>query len=111
MELYAPKFEYPSPGKLSGLIHDYFKEQYGEDSPILTLAYGPDFAVVRGSDGMQAYSFDLNEIIKLLQEKLPDAGVEGGGHSFAGSIKFFEGKRKEVLEEFAKQVVKLKKNT
>lgn len=110
VELYAPKFEYPSPGKLSGLIHDYFKEQYGEDSPILTLAYGPDFAVVRASDGMQAYNFDLNEIIKILQEKLPDAGVEGGGHSFAGSIKFFEGKRKEVLEEFAKQVVKLKRS-
>lgn len=109
VELYAPKFEYPSPGKLSGLIHDYFKEEYGEDSPILTLAYGSDFAVVRASDGMQVYSFDLNEIIKILQEKLPDAGVEGGGHSFAGSIKFFEGKRKEVLEEFAKQVVKLKK--
>lgn len=110
VELYAPKFEYPSPGKLSGLIHDYFKEQYGEDSPILTLAYGPDFAVVRASDGMQAYNFDLNEIIKVLQEKLPDAGIEGGGHSFAGSIKFFEGKRKEVLEEFAKQVVKLKRS-
>lgn len=111
IELYAPKFEYPSPGKLSGLIHDYFKEQHGEDSPILTLAYGPDFAVVRASDGMQVYNFDLNLIIKVLQEKLPDAGIEGGGHSFAGSIKFFEGKRKEVLEEFAKQVLKLKKNT
>jgi len=109
IELYAPKFEYPSPGKLSGLIHDYFKEQHGEDSPILTLAYGPDFAVVRASDGMQVYNFDLNLIIKVLQEKLPDAGIEGGGHSFAGSIKFFEGKRKEVLEEFAKQIVKLKK--
>ncbi|WP_324734832.1 DHH family phosphoesterase [Thermococcus sp. SY098] len=110
IELYAPKFEYPSPGKLSGLIHDHFKEKYGEDSPILTLAYGPDFAVIRASDGMAAYGFDLNGIIKILQEKLPDAGVEGGGHSYAGSIKFFEGKRKEVLEEFAKQVVKLKKN-
>ncbi|KPU62800.1 multidrug transporter [Thermococcus sp. EP1] len=109
IELYAPKFEYPAPGKLSGLIHDYFKEQHGEDSPILTLAYGPDFAVVRASDGMQVYNFDLNLIIKVLQEKLPDAGIEGGGHSFAGSIKFFEGKRKEVLEEFAKQVIKLKK--
>ena len=110
IELYAPKFEYPSPGKLSGLIHDYFKEQHGEDSPILTLAYGPDFAVVRASDGMQVYNFDLNLIIKVLQEKLPDAGIEGGGHSFAGSIKFFEGKRKEVLEEFAKQIVKLKRS-
>lgn len=79
IELYAPKFEYPSPGKLSGLIHDYFKEKHGEDSPILTLAYGPDFAVIRASDGMAAYNFDLNEIIKILQEKLPDAGVEGGG--------------------------------
>ncbi|WP_048149209.1 DHH family phosphoesterase [Palaeococcus ferrophilus] len=109
IELFAPKFSYPSPGKLSGLIHDHFKEQYGEDSPILTLAYGPDFAVVRAADGMEAYGFDLNEIIPKLQEKLPSAGIEGGGHSFAGSIKFFEGMRKEVLEEFAKQVVKLKK--
>lgn len=109
IELYAPKFEYPAPGKLSGLIHDHFKEKYGEESPILTLAYGPDFAVVRASDGMAKYNFNLNEIIQKLQEKLPEAGIEGGGHSYAGSIKFFQGKRKEVLEEFAKQVIKLKK--
>lgn len=108
IELYAPKFEYPAPGKLSGLIHDHFKEKYGEESPILTLAYGPDFAVVRASDGMAKYNFNLNEIIQKLQEKLPEAGIEGGGHSYAGSIKFFQGKRKEVLEEFAKQVIKLK---
>ncbi|ASJ05750.1 DHH family phosphoesterase [Thermococcus barossii] len=110
IELFAPKFSYPSPGKLSGLIHDHFKEKYGEDAPILTLAYGPDFAVVRASDGMAAYNFDLNEIIPRLQEALPSAGIEGGGHSYAGSIKFFEGMRKEVLEEFAKQVLKLKKS-
>lgn len=109
IELYAPKFEYPAPGKLSGLIHDHFKEKYGEESPILTLAYGPDFAVVRASDGMVKYSFNLNEIIQKLQERLPEAGIEGGGHSYAGSIKFFQGKRREVLEEFAKQVLKLKK--
>ncbi|AEH25462.1 DHH family phosphoesterase [Pyrococcus yayanosii] len=109
VELYAPKFDYPSPGKLSGLIHDHFKDQYGEDSPILTLAYGPDFAVVRASDGMALYGFDLNAIVKVLQERLPDAGVEGGGHSYAGSIKFFEGKRKEVLEALAKEVLKLKR--
>ncbi|AFK22255.1 DHH family phosphoesterase [Pyrococcus sp. ST04] len=108
VELYAPKFEYPSPGKLSGIIHDHFKEKYGEDSPIITLAYGPDFAVVRASDGMAKYNFDLNKIVKVLEEKLPDAGVEGGGHSYAGSIKFFEGKRKEVLEAFAKEIIKLK---
>ncbi len=110
IELYAPKFEYPAPGKLSGLIHDHFKEKYGEESPILTLAYGPDFAVVRASEGMAKYKFNLNEIIQKLQEKLPEAGIEGGGHSYAGSIKFFQGKRKEVLEEFAKQVIKLKKS-
>ncbi len=112
IELFAPpKFSYPSPGKLSGLIHDHFKEKYGEDAPILTLAYGPDFAVVRAADGMAAYNFDLNEIIPRLQEALPSAGgVEGGGHSYAGSIKFFEGMRKEVLEEFAKQVVRLRKS-
>ncbi len=109
VEMFAPKFSYPSPGKLSGLIHDHFKEKYGEDSPILTLAYGPDFAVVRASDGMAAYDFDLNGIIPTLQEKLPGAGVEGGGHSYAGSIKFFEGTRKEVLEEFARQIMKLRK--
>ncbi|WP_456321183.1 OB-fold nucleic acid binding domain-containing protein [Palaeococcus sp. (in: euryarchaeotes)] len=109
IELFAPKFSYPSPGKLGGLIHDHFKEKYGENSPILTLAYGPDFAVIRASDGMGEYNFDLNMIIPKLQELLPAAGIEGGGHSFAGSIKFFEGMRKEVLEEFAKQVVKLRK--
>lgn len=36
-------------------------------------------------------------------------GIEGGGYSYVGLIKFFEGMRKEVFEEFVKEVVKLKK--
>lgn len=107
VELYAPKFEYPSAGKLSSIIHDYFKEKYGEKSPILTLCYGPGFVVIRASEGMGKYKFDLNEITQKLKKKLPDAGIKGGGHSYAGTIKFFQGKQNDFLEELKKEIANL----
>jgi RecJ-like exonuclease len=55
------------------------------------------------------FGFNLNEIVWKLAKKIPEAGIDGGGHECAGSLKFVEGLSKKVLESFAKEVVDLGK--
>ncbi|WP_394325392.1 hypothetical protein [Methanobrevibacter arboriphilus] len=38
------------------------------------------------------------------KKKIPEAGIDGGGHEVAGSIKFIEGLLKEVLGSFAEEI-------
>lgn len=108
VEKYAHKFTFPAPGKTCGFVHDNYVKELGEETPIITLAYGPDFGVVRATENIhKMFGFNLNEIIWKLQDKIPEAGIDGGGHEVAGSIKFVEGLSKEVLGSFAKEIATL----
>jgi len=110
VEKYAHKFTFPAPGKTCGYVHDQLVQKYGEEIPIITLAYGPDFGVIRATDAVnEMFGFNLNTIISKLIVEIPEAGVDGGGHECAGSLKFVEGLSKEVLQRFAEKVVALKK--
>jgi RecJ-like exonuclease len=110
VEKYAHKFTFPAPGKTCGYVHDQLVQKYGEEVPIITLAYGPDFGVIRATDAVnEIFGFNLNTIISKLMVEIPEAGVDGGGHECAGSLKFVEGLSKEVLQGFAKEVVALKR--
>ena len=44
-----------------------------------------------------------------LANEIPEAGIDGGGHECAGSLKFVEGLSKKVLESFAREVADLGK--
>ncbi|PSP57746.1 RecJ like exonuclease [Halobacteriales archaeon QH_7_66_36] len=90
---FAHRFIYPAPGKTTGEIHDRKVTETGD--PVITIGYGPDFAVLR-SDGVR---LDIPEMVTELTEELPGAGVSGGGHLVVGSIKFVPGAREEVLTE------------
>jgi RecJ-like exonuclease len=110
VEKYAHKFTFPAPGKTCGYVHDQMVQKYGEGTPIITLAYGPDFGVIRATDAVnEKFGFNLNTIILKLMEEIPEAGVDGGGHECAGSLKFVEGLSKEVLQAFAGEVLNLGK--
>ncbi len=110
LEKHAHKFTYPPPGKTCGLVHDVKVREY-EGKPLVTLGYGTDFSILRATDEVaQMYGFNLNNIVEELQRELPEAGVDGGGHEVAGSIKFVEGYRKQVLERFAEKIARLKRN-
>ncbi len=89
---HAHRFIYPAPGKTTGKVHDRKVTETGD--PVITIGYGPDFAVLR-SDGVR---LDIPEMVTELTEELPGAGVSGGGHLVVGSIKFVPGKRAEVLD-------------
>ena len=88
---YAKRFTYPAPGKTTGKIHDRKVAETGD--PVITIGYGPDFAVLR-SDGVR---LDIPEMVAELKAET-DGGVSGGGHLVVGSIQFVRGMREPVLE-------------
>jgi RecJ-like exonuclease len=92
LENYAHRFTYPAPGKTTGALHD--RQVESEGTPVITVGYGPDFAVLR-SDGVR---LDIPEMVAELQEEIEGGGVHGGGHLVVGSIKFVPGMREEVLD-------------
>jgi len=99
VESYSKKFTFPPPGKLTGEIHDRLKEKYRR---IVTIGYGPDFAVIR-SEGVD---LDIPKLVKELKQEV-NACIDGGGHLVVGSLKFVEGKRKEVLAKLASKIGEL----
>jgi RecJ-like exonuclease len=98
VERYAHRFTYPAPGKTTGELHDRKVEDVGR--PVITIGYGPDFAVLR-SDGVR---LDIPEMVSELTEEYPGAGVSGGGHLVVGSIKFVSGMREEVIDALVEKM-------
>ena len=99
VENFAHKFTFPPPGKTSGEIHDRLCTRYA-GQPLVTIGYGPDFAVLR-SKGVK---MNIPQMVKELHSEIKGAGVSGGGHLVVGSIKFVEGMRKEVLAKLAEKI-------
>jgi len=92
VENHAHRFTYPAPGKTTGEIHDRKVAETGD--PVITIGYGPDFAVLR-SDGVR---LDIPEMVEELKTEIEGGGVSGGGHLVVGSIKFVSGMRVSVIE-------------
>lgn len=112
VEKYAHKFTFPAPGKTCGFVHDKIAKELGEEKPILTLAYGPDFGVIRATEAVnEIFGFNLNEIIQKLIVNIPEAGIDGGGHECAGSIKYIEGLSSEVLNDFTNEIAIMQEKT
>jgi len=99
VERHAHRFTYPAPGKTTGAVHDHMVREHDGD-PVITIGYGPDFAVLR-SDGVR---LDIPEMVSELVEEVPGAGVSGGGHLVVGSIKFVPGRREEVLDALVEKM-------
>lgn len=95
VELYTHRFTYPNPGKLTGLIFDHFCNE-NPDKAVVTLGEGPDFIILR-SKGL---SINFPELIKQMQNNIPETGITGGGHEVVGSFKFYEGEREKVHKYF-----------
>ncbi len=98
VEKHARRFTYPAPGKTTGKIHDKKVAETGD--PVITIGFGPDFAVLR-SDGVR---LDIPEMVAELKQDVPGAGVSGGGHLVVGSIKFVSGMREDVIEALVEKM-------
>lgn len=98
VENHAHRFTFPAPGTTTGEIHDRVVEETGD--PVITIGYGPDFAVLR-SDGVR---LDIPQMVSELVEEIDGGGVSGGGHLVVGSIKFVKGMREEVLDALVEKM-------
>ncbi|MCL7418807.1 MAG: RecJ like exonuclease, partial [Halalkalicoccus sp.] len=98
VENHAHRFTFPAPGTTTGEIHDRIVEETGD--PVITIGYGPDFAVLR-SDGVR---LDIPQMVSELVEEIDGGGVSGGGHLVVGSIKFVAGMREEVLDALVEKM-------
>jgi RecJ-like exonuclease len=92
LDSWAHRFTYPAPGKTTGKLHD--RKVAADGEPVITIGYGPDFAVLR-SDGVR---LDIPEMVSELNDEIAGGGVTGGGHLVVGSIKFVPGMREEVID-------------
>jgi RecJ-like exonuclease len=99
VENYAHKFTFPAPGKTSGEVHDRICRKF-EGKPIITIGYGPDFAVIRS----KSVKMNIPVMVRELHDEIKGGGVNGGGHLVVGSIKFVEGMRSEVLSKLVEKV-------
>ncbi len=99
VERHAHRFTYPAPGKTTGAVHDTKVTDHDGD-PVITIGYGPDFAVLR-SDGVR---LDIPEMVTALADEYTEAGVSGGGHLVVGSIKFVSGRRERVLDALVEKM-------
>jgi len=98
VEKHAKRFTYPAPGNTTGEVHDRKVKETGD--PVITIGYGPDFAVLR-SDGVR---LDIPNMVTELTEEVPQGGVSGGGHLVVGSIKFVKGRREEVIDALVEKM-------
>ncbi|HPM62439.1 MAG TPA: DHH family phosphoesterase, partial [Methanoregulaceae archaeon] len=99
VEIHAHKFTFPPPGKTSGEVHDRLCKQYA-GSPVVTIGFGPDFAVLRSKGVMM----NIPKMVRELRDEIPGGGISGGGHLVVGSIKFVEGMRESVLEGLIEKI-------
>jgi RecJ-like exonuclease len=99
VENFAHKFTFPPPGKTSGEVHDRLCQKFA-GKPVVTIGYGPDFAVLRS----RGVKMNIPQMVRELMEEIPNGGVSGGGHLVVGSIKFVGGMRKEVLAKLAEKI-------
>ena len=93
VEAFAPRFEFPNPGKTTGAVHDTICTREPEKA-VITLGVGPDFVILRSRDAI----INFPKIIGNLKKKIPQAGADGGGHEVVGTVKFVSGMHKEVLD-------------
>jgi RecJ-like exonuclease len=93
VEIHAHKFTFPPPGKTSGEVHDCLCQQ-NVGKPVVTIGFGPDFAVLRS----RGVLMNIPKMVRELRVEIPGGGISGGGHLVVGSIKFVEGMRSVVIE-------------
>jgi RecJ-like exonuclease len=88
------RFKYPTPGRVLSRIHEIVSKDQ-ETPPVLTVGYLSDMMIIRANQPV----LPVQKIIDNLQSKFPTANVEGGGHEMAGSIRFVNAHRDELIEE------------
>lgn len=89
--------QFPAVGLSTNQIHAMFEEDL--DKPVVTMTEGSTFLTIRVGDDIKGFSVP-SFCTEWIDKKIPHTGAEGGGHEHAGSIKFVEYAREEVIATF-----------
>ncbi len=99
--------DFPGPGKSVGILNDELNQKHQEKN-IATIGYAPDFITMRSNDNCRNMGFNVNIFVERLAKDIPHAMITGGGHDIAGSIKFIENAKDEVLNKLLEYIGHLK---
>ena len=94
---------YPKPGKCISMLHDYEYEQK-KNHKLVSIGMMNDAITMRAS---AESNFSVNELVDYLQKNLPGAFVEGGGHKYAGSIRFLPSKKEDIVKSIKAYIKKI----
>ncbi|MFH1591059.1 MAG: DHH family phosphoesterase [archaeon] len=86
--------DFPTPSKVVSMVRDAVEDETG--MPVVALGLGDDIVTFRFSKQLD---FDANAIMVSLKGALPHAGIEGGGHARAASMRFHPIARAKVVEK------------
>jgi len=86
---------YPRLGNIVGMMSDYIITNKKAQKPLVMLGTTPNSITFRAQDETP---FDFPTLLKHLQETMPLAFVEGGGHPHAGTLRCAETKFDEVMK-------------
>jgi RecJ-like exonuclease len=96
-EEFFPGFGFfPKPGRIVGMLHDSLQKEKNI-SNLITVGIMATAMTIRATNES---NFSVHDFISYLNEKIPEAFVEGGGHKNAGSITFLPNKQKDVFNLF-----------
>ncbi|MFT4312006.1 MAG: DHH family phosphoesterase [Candidatus Woesearchaeota archaeon] len=82
---------YPRLGKIVEIVHSHYGEK---EKPLITMGITSNSVTFRVEDGSQ---FNFQTMLEQLQQKAPDAFIEGGGHPYAGTFRCQEAKFEAVF--------------
>jgi archaea-specific RecJ-like exonuclease len=83
LDIFTQRGKYPTPGKVLGMVHDHLVDEK-DPQPVLSLGYFLDGVIIRATHPV----LPVPSLLTKLQNELPLANVDGGGHEQAGSLKF-----------------------
>lgn len=92
---------FPKPGRSVGLVHDSLKKE--GKSKLVSVGIMNTAMTFRATDEA---NFSVHEFLNFIEQHIPNAFVEGGGHKNAGAITYLPKFKKEVMEllnEFLKK--------
>ncbi len=94
---------FPKPGRSVSLVHDDYQKQTGVKA-LVTAGIMNTAITLRATDEA---NFSVHDLLKFLNEKLPNAFVNGGGHKNAGSLNFLPYMKEEVVQ-YMKEFISLR---
>jgi RecJ-like exonuclease len=95
-----PRQDYPPVGRIAGMCFDELSKNHGAIVLFCTLS---DSIIIRSGEEL----FSVSGLVSHLKEKLGLFGIDGGGHSGAGTVRFFSFAKEKVLSEARAYLEKL----